>query len=214
LVSIASQSVAFWGEPASKSAPNIRGARTRRRIAEAALALLEERDSPPTSRDIAERAGVSLRLIFHHFEDLDALHDAVGALIADRFEELALHGTCELPLSQRIESTVRLRAKLFESFGNLPRNVTVLAPSNPGMTARLAETRAMTLGFLETTFDPELRLTGLGRTNLLAVLDVATSWTTWDRLRTVNRLSVSSSRRVMSQMLGAALSPRMSRAED
>jgi TetR/AcrR family transcriptional regulator, regulator of autoinduction and epiphytic fitness len=206
LVSIANRPVAFWVEPASKSPPNTRGARTRRRIAEAALSLLEERDYPPTSRDIAERAGVSLRLIYHHFEDLDALHNAVGALLADRFEELALHRSREMPLARRIEFTVRPRAKLFESFGNLPRNLTVLAPSNPGMAARLAETQERMLGFLETTFDPELRLTGPGRTKLLAVLDVATSWTTWDRLRMVNRLSVSASRSVMAQMLHAALS--------
>ncbi|MGH9101091.1 MAG: TetR/AcrR family transcriptional regulator [Acidimicrobiales bacterium] len=216
MLSIDSRSASFWAHPSTKSTPIVRGARTRRRIVEATLSLLEEGDSPPTSRDIAERAGVSLRLIFHHFEDLDALHDAVGALLTDRLAELAPQIACELPLGTRIEFTVRMRAKLFEPFGNLLRNATALASNSPGMAARLAETQEMMLGFLETTFDPELRLAGLGRKNLLAALDVATCWTTWDRMRTLNRLSVPASRRVMSQMLSASLGldPPSCRSED
>jgi TetR/AcrR family transcriptional regulator of autoinduction and epiphytic fitness len=206
IASIASQPEECWAQPATKTAPNVRGARTRRRIAEATLSLLEEGSTPPTSREIAERAGVSLRLIFHHFDDLDGLYEAVGELFADRFGKLALYVPRVLPLITRIELTVTLRAKLFESIGNLPRNVAVLVPSCPPIAARLAETQEMMLGLLETTFDTELRLAGLRRKNLLAVLDVASCWPTWDRMRTVNRLSVPSSRRVMSQMLHAALS--------
>lgn len=188
-----------------RPAPNVRGERTRRRIAEATLSLLEESDTPPTSRDIAERAGVSLRLIFHHFEDLDALHDIVGTLYADRFRPLALHVSEDLPLATRIERTVKARVKLYESIGNLGRNVTVLAPSNPAMAARLAATQEMMVRSLEATFAPELRFAGAGRRELLAALDVATSWPTWDRMRTVNHLSVASARRAMSHLLHAAL---------
>ena len=55
-----------------------RGERTRRALAEALIALLEEGDAQPTARRIAERAGVSLRLVFHHFDDLESiLRDAV-----------------------------------------------------------------------------------------------------------------------------------------
>ena len=205
MVSTGSQSIAIWARPARKSSPNVRGELTRRRIAEAALSLLEESEAPPTSRDIAERAGVSLRLIFHHFEDLDALHDTVGTLYADRFGKLALHVPGDLLLTTRVERTVKLRAKLYESIGNLGRNVTVLAPHSPGMAARLAATEEMMIGFLECTFAPELRAAGLRRKELLAALDLVTSWTTWDRMRTVNHLSVASSRRVMSQMLRSAL---------
>lgn len=198
---------AFWVRDTMKvrPSPSARGARTRRRIAEATLSLLEEGESPPTSRDIAQRAGVSLRLIFHHFQDLDALHDTVGTLYADLFRQLAIDVRDDLPLTARIERTVRLRAKFFESIGNLGRNVTVLAPHNPGMAARLAATQEMMLRSLESTFAPELRVAGAGGKELVAVLDIATSWSTWDRMRTVNHLSPASSRRVMAQMLHAAL---------
>jgi TetR/AcrR family transcriptional regulator, regulator of autoinduction and epiphytic fitness len=195
----------FWDRTPEGSSPNVRGERTRRRIAEATFSLLEESDVPPTSRDIAKRAGVSLRLIFHHFEDLDALHDTVGTLYADRFGKLTLHVPEDLPLTTRIERTVKARAKLFESIGNLGRNVTVLAPNNPGMAARLDATQEMMIRSLESTFAPEVTAAGAGRRELLAALDVATSWPTWDRMRKVNHLSVASSRRAMTRMLRAAL---------
>jgi AcrR family transcriptional regulator len=208
-----SQPVALWPgpgpgpEPGSRKnpAPKLRGERTKRRIAEATLSLLEESDGPPTARDIAERAGVSLRLIFHHFEDLDALHDIVGSLYADRFGKFALQVPSELRLTTRVERTVRSRAKLYESVGNFGRNATVLASNNPAMAARLALIQETMIGFLECTFAPELRAAGLRRRELLAALDVATSLPTWDRLRAVDRLSVASSRRVMSRMLHCAL---------
>ncbi|HVC15320.1 MAG TPA: TetR/AcrR family transcriptional regulator [Acidimicrobiales bacterium] len=210
-----SQSGLLFTEPVTKSSASLRGERTRRRIAEATLSLLEESPAPPTSRDIAERAGVSLRLIFHHFEDLDALHDTVGTLYADLFGKFTLHVPDHLPLDARVERTVKLRAKLYESIGNLGRNVTVLAPHNPGMAARLASTQEMMIRSLESTFAPEVRDAGMRHRELLAALDIATAWPTWDRLRTVNRLSVASSRRVTSQMLHCTLrsaSPREGQA--
>jgi|GEM_PF-392569 len=200
-----SHSDPLWMSRGHRPSPTERGERTRRRIAEAALSLLEESDAPPTSRDIAERAGVSLRLIFHHFDDLDSLHDIVGTLYADRFGELALHVPAHLSLSTRVDRTVKLRAKLFESIGNLGRNVTVLAPHSPGMAARLAATQERMVQFLESTFAQELELAGARRKELLAALDIAASWSTWDRLRTVDRLSIAAARRVMAQMLFAAL---------
>ena len=47
-----------------------RSARTRHAVVDALLDLLGEGDLRPTAARIAERAGVSLRIVFHHFEDL------------------------------------------------------------------------------------------------------------------------------------------------
>ena len=52
----------------------------RRIVGEALIALLRESDTEPTARAVAERAGVSLRLVFHHFSDLDDLYHYVAAL--------------------------------------------------------------------------------------------------------------------------------------
>ena len=191
--------------PVRRVPPNVRGARTRRRIAEAALALLEERESPPTSREIAERSGVSLRLVFHHYEDLDALYQAVNELSAERYGKLVPDVPATLPLHTRIEHTVERRAVLYEAIGNLGRNSTALAVGHPGVATALRAVRPTLTGLLEHTFAPEIQAAGRQRRELLAGLGVAVSLRTWDRLRRVEGLSVASSRRVVSRMLRAAL---------
>jgi len=51
-----------------------RSQRSRQKILEAMWALLLEGDMDPSAADIAERAGVGLRSVFRHFEDMDAIH--------------------------------------------------------------------------------------------------------------------------------------------
>jgi len=57
-----------------------RGQRTRRNVAEALMELLREGDQEPTARAVAQQAGVSLRLVFHHFTEMDDLYHFVAAL--------------------------------------------------------------------------------------------------------------------------------------
>ena len=55
-----------------------RALRTRQAVADALLRLLEEGELRPTSRMIAEKAGVSERTIFQHFEDRYRYAASVG----------------------------------------------------------------------------------------------------------------------------------------
>lgn len=190
----------------SRTGPNSRGERTRQRIAEATLSLLVESEAPPTAHEIADRADVSPRLIFHHFEDMDALHHMVGELLMVRYGNLAPVVPSDLPLRTRIDRTTRLRTELYESTGNLGRNASALAPSHPGVAAGAIATQRLLMGFLETTFAPELAAAGpRKRKELVAALDAAVCWPVWDRLRRMNGLSVTSSRRVMARMLRAVV---------
>lgn len=189
-----------------RTGPNRRGERTRRRIAEATLSLLVESETPPTAQEIAKRAGVSPRLIFHHFEDMDALHLMVSDLFTTRYGDRAPVVPADLPLGTRIDRTTRLRVELYESTGNLGRNATALAPSHPGVAAGAIATQQLMLGFLETTFAPELAAAGpRRRKELLAALDAAVCWPVWDRLRRMDGLSVTAARRVMMRMLRAVV---------
>lgn len=189
-----------------KGSPNTRGERTRHRIAEATLSLLMECETPPTAHEIAARAGVSHRLIFHHYEDLDALHVMVNNVYVERFGKMVPAVPADLPLEIRIERTAKLRANLYESIGNLGRNAAALAPSHPGLAQRVEATQRILRDLLEQTFAPELEGAGrVERKEALGALDAAASWPLWDRLRRVDELSVASSRRVVTRMLRAAL---------
>ena len=58
----------------------LRGERNRDAIVDALLELLAEGETSPSSREIAQRAGVSLRTVFQHFDDIDTLYAAVAQL--------------------------------------------------------------------------------------------------------------------------------------
>jgi TetR/AcrR family transcriptional regulator of autoinduction and epiphytic fitness len=59
--------------PATTDGRVLRGERNREAIVEALLELYQEGDPQPPARAIAERAGVSLRTVFQHFNDMDTL---------------------------------------------------------------------------------------------------------------------------------------------
>lgn len=51
-----------------------RSQRSREKILEAMWALMLEGDMEPSAADIAEKAGVGLRSVFRHFEDMETIH--------------------------------------------------------------------------------------------------------------------------------------------
>ncbi len=61
-----------------------RGARARTSIAEALDLPPPRRVARPTARQVAEQAGVSLRLVFHHFEDMESLLESAVDVQVER----------------------------------------------------------------------------------------------------------------------------------
>ena len=55
-----------------------RALRTRNRVVDALLDLVDEGDLRPSAADVARRAGVSLRSVFQHFDDLETLFRVAG----------------------------------------------------------------------------------------------------------------------------------------
>lgn len=186
--------------------PKARGERTRQRIAEAVIALIEAGEPTPTAKTVAARAKVSVRLVFHHFPDMNALYEAVMRTQFDRHWSGLAAVPSELPLPTRIERTVRQRARLFEGIAPVRRTGRALAEVQPVVDNRLAETRVLLRGFLQTTFAPEIG-TERGRSggDLLDALDVITSFDAWDRLRRHQGLSATAARRVTSRILSSLL---------
>jgi AcrR family transcriptional regulator len=179
-----------------------RGARNRDALVEALLALLREGTLPPRAKEIAARAGLSLRTVFQHFDDLESLYasaaDHQAAHLARRFPALATAG----PTEARVAALVERRAEIYEEIAPVRRASTVVAPSSPVLTARLADTAAWYRREMERVLAPEL--TGLDRRNradAVAALDVTLSWEAWDQLRRVQGLSVAAARRVTGRLV-------------
>jgi TetR/AcrR family transcriptional regulator of autoinduction and epiphytic fitness len=185
--------------------PKARGERTRQRVAEALLELLEEGDAPPTAKAVAERASVSVRLVFHHFEDMDALYRMVANLQFDRHWATVREVPPDLPFATRVDRTVTQRARLFESISPVRRSGLALTARSEAVARAVDRSDNQLRSWLETTFQPELRAAGRSRRELLAAIDAATSWETWERMRRGSRLSAAAARRAMERTLGLLL---------
>jgi TetR/AcrR family transcriptional regulator of autoinduction and epiphytic fitness len=161
-----------------------RAARTRDAIVEASVALVEEGDVRPTAPRIAERAGVSVRSVFQHFDDLPALHTAVVHRVVERLAVLVLPVDTTLPLDERIDAFARNRATLLEAVTPFRRAAAVHGPFAPELRDAVAQGSAFLRQEVEAAFAPELAAASPpDRREVLDALATAASWGAWDALR-------------------------------
>jgi len=181
-----------------------RGQRTRRSVGEALMELLRAGDPDPTAKAVAQRAGVSLRLVFHHFADMDDLYQFVGTLQLRRQWAEMPQVSPKLSLPTRIERTVAHRAALFEETSYIRRALMCRAPTCPAVGRALEASDNLFLEDLKATFSPELAgLSAASRAEYLGAMDTGTSWEAWERLRATSGVPVRGARRVMSLILEA-----------
>jgi TetR/AcrR family transcriptional regulator of autoinduction and epiphytic fitness len=179
-----------------------RGQRTRRHVAEALMELLSAGDPEPTAKAVARRAGVSLRLVFHHFADMDDLYQFVAALLLRRQWADMPQLSPKLSLSTRIERTVAHRAALFEETSAVRRALICRAPMSDAVRQALSAADTLFLQDLQATFGAELAARpATTRAEYLGAMDTGTSWEAWERLRTTSDVSVRGARRVMTLLL-------------
>ena len=133
-----------------------RGQRTRRNVAEALMELLRAGETDPTAKAVALRAGVSLRLVFHHFADMDDLYQSVAALLLRRQWSEMPQLSPQLSLPTRIERTVGHRAALFEETSGIRRALECRSPTCPAVREALATADNLFLQDLKATFAAEL----------------------------------------------------------
>ncbi len=184
-----------------------RAERTRVAIADALLSLIDEGDLQPTATRIAERAGISLRLIYHHFGDLEALfHEATEretVRVLARVRPVAL----DQPFAGRVDAFVEQRCRLLEWMTPVCRAAALHTPTSE--TLQAARRQATRAGDHELTrvFAPEIaRLGDAQRAPIVDALCVLTSWASWDGLRTRGR-SVETSGEALRQSIEVMLGP-------
>jgi AcrR family transcriptional regulator len=180
-----------------------RSRRTKAAIVDACLALVDSGDLRPTAPRVAERAGVSVRSVFQHFADLDALFTAVGDEAVARLKTRALELEPGLPLDERIAATVAHRTALLEELTPLRRSIAANAWASPIATDRLRVGHTMFRDELARVFAPELGVD----VQLLDAIDVALSWPTWEQLRTLVDLDEAAAAAVVARIVGTLLGP-------
>ncbi len=175
-------------------------------MVDAILDLLQEGDLKPTAERVAERAGVSLRLVFHHFADLESLYAVAADRQWERLRPLLKPIPDDGPFEERLELFLRQRARMWERVAPVRRASLLYEPFSKEIARRLAEARALARKETAAVFRREIqRFTQPDRGEILSALDAASAWQTWETLRGHQGLSVESARRVVTRTISALL---------
>ena len=183
-----------------------RSARTRDEVVAAFLDLLEDGTLRPTARQVAERAGVSLRSVFQHFADLESLFAEVAGRQIQRLQDLWPAPPADAPYPDRLAMFVAQRSRILEAISPVRRAAVLQEPFSDVVAQRLKWVRDAAQAEVATTFASEIAgRAAADRVVLLAALDVATNWGTWETLRRQHAMSQEAAARAMRRMIEAVL---------
>lgn len=183
-----------------------RAARTRDAVVEALLSLLDEGNFRPTARQVAERAGVSLRSVYVHFDDLEDLFTAAAHRHFERVRDLIERIPDSGPLETRLDLFTRQRARIHEASAQVRRAAVLQEPFSPALAEVLALARKLSRAEIELVFGPELdRRESADRARLLVQLDLLSSSATWQTLRLHYDQSAEKAREIVADTLRACL---------
>jgi TetR/AcrR family transcriptional regulator, regulator of autoinduction and epiphytic fitness len=183
-----------------------RSYRARLALADALLALLNEGIEQPTAVQIAERAGVSLRLVFHHFDDLEAIYASAGDLQIERVRALVKPVDPLLPFDERIAAFVRNRARVLDYVSPVRRACVRMETTSPEISRRMRMAHDLAREQAFEAFAHELASVPADQSaEVSAALDGITSWEMWEFLRRRVELPVKQSSKIVERMIRALL---------
>jgi TetR/AcrR family transcriptional regulator, regulator of autoinduction and epiphytic fitness len=160
-----------------------RGERNREAIANALLACYEDGILRPSIPEVAARAGVSVRSVHNHFEDVETLRAQVAQRQWERYSHL-------LGGAATIEELVETRAAFYEAITPVRRAGLLSIHDSPTIARNLARLDRVLRGELVSQFPT-------AGDDTINALELVTSWDAWNRLRTAQGFSVAKTRRLL-----------------
>ncbi|MDO9370963.1 MAG: TetR/AcrR family transcriptional regulator [Sphingopyxis sp.] len=188
-------------EPKRVDGRRERGRSSHKRIVEAMMELIIGGDLAPSAARVAEEAGIGLRTVFRHFDDMDSLYAEITATITERVMPIVVAPYPDQDWRANMRELVRRRIRVFEATlpfrlaANIKRYQSPFLMGQYGRTIMLE--RELMLRLL-----PGNVLTD--RINVEA-LCAALSFQSWRTLRHDQGLSVEDAGTVMGQMVDALI---------
>ena len=178
-----------------------RSERTRNAIVDAHVQLIQDGDLRPTADRIAKVAGVSLRALWSHFADMEALFAASGQRILEHRDAAFRPISPDLPLDQRIDAYCHQRARLLEQIAPAARAATLKEPFSPALQRYRKNHVDRVREEIRILFAPELN----DDAALLAALTATSMWPVWGTWRDAMGLDVDEARAALARTVTALL---------
>jgi len=204
--SLATTSLPPSAPEAATDGRSARAARTRDAVVEALLSLLDEGNLRPTARQVAERAGVSLRSVYVHFDDLEDLFTAAAHRFFETHRELVQDLPHDGPLDVRLEAFLDERTRMHDAARTIRRAAVLQEPFSPALAEVLSIGRTLARGEVKQVFSIEIaQRPEAERRRFVTELDLVAGGTTWEALRGHHGMSNAAARDVVASMLRAIL---------
>lgn len=169
------------------AAPDGRSARARRTrqiIGDAHIGLINDGELKPSAKQIAARAGVSVRALWDHFKDMESVMASTAARQLAGQDADVEPVPAALPLADRIAAYCRQRATVLEALAPLARAADIQRPFSTALQQNLQENLHRIREDIERLFDAELAgLSPERRTCMVLSICAASDWATWKLLR-------------------------------
>lgn len=194
-------------EPPPRDGRAARAVRTRKAVADALLNLIEEGDLRPTSKAIAERAGVSERTIFQHFEDLETLFSVAASRVGERIQRELESVPDDGDFDDRLGAYLDQLIYLHESTTPIRRASRLHEPFSPVLDGALQFWRDALRRGIDRVFAPELSAWGdeTERREVVEALALVVTWSSWENMRRHSDFTKERARRVMELSFRAVL---------
>lgn len=172
-----------------KDGRTLRGERSRAAVARGTLDLIKEGHIRPTAADVAARAGVSLRLVFHHFKDMDRLYEQAQRVFWDDVsEDLMTVVTPADDLPTRIKVFCKRRGSFYEALTPIRHASRYAAATSEKVAQGTDMLRRVKREQVSWLFGAELGKVS-DRDARQALLMTMTSWAAWENMRQHQGLS-------------------------
>lgn len=178
-----------------------RGRSSHKRIVEAMMELIVAGDLSPSAARVAEEAGIGLRTVFRHFDDMDALYAEITATITERVAPIIMAPYPDQPWRANIRELVRRRVRLFETTLPFRLAANIKRYQSPFLMGQYSRVVMLERELIVRLLPGRVRADRIGVEALCAAL----SFHTWRTLRHDQSLSAEEAGAVMGQMVEAML---------
>ena len=176
-----------------------RSVQSREAIVSAMTDLVGEGDLRPSAQRVADRAGVGIRTVFRHFDEMDRLYAEMNARLRERIAPLLAGRSPSGGLSKRARDMVETRCDAYERMGPFKRSAN-LHRQNSDYLQKTHRSLVRDLRMDLHRWIPELEGAPVGLQN---AMEVAVSFEVWDRLRSDQKLSQKDTRDAMDATVAA-----------
>ena len=176
-----------------------RGAENRRRIRDAFIDLVRSGVQSPTAEAVAEKAGVGLRSVFRHFEDMETLYREIAQAIEAEVEPIWNVPFTATTWQGRLTEMIERRAGVFERAAPFRLASVAHRASSTFLDERQTRFAVEQRAMLEAILPASIREDG----SLMHALDLVFSVDSWLRLRREQKLSVAAAKAVIARTASA-----------